>query len=253
MNDVMVTYDDTQVCNVSECGDIVSHGVNNVKQAIMMYGDVDSVLVSDNVNVVEVSDDVTLTSESHSELSNEQMADTTLATCWKMAKEGKGGFVILNDVLYHKVEGQLVSQLCLPQSRRVKVLKLAHDSVFGGHMGEKKTRERIRLSFYWPGLRQSVHDDVSSCTSCQLRSCPVTLDRVPITPITRADVPFKIMNMDCIWPIEPPSAQGHQYCLCVVDSCTRWPAVHMLKSLTAKAVCDVLLDLFANVVCRKLW
>ena len=117
-----------------------------------------------------------------------------------------------------------MSQLCLPQNRRAKVLKLAHDSVFGGHMGEKKTRERIRLFFYWPGLRQSV------------RSRPVTLDRVPITPITRADVPFQIMNMDCIGPIEPPSAQGHQYCLCVVDSCTRWPAVYMLKSLTAKYV-----------------
>jgi len=115
------------------------NGVNDVKQANMTYDDADSVLLSDNVNVVEVSDDVTLTSESHSELSNEQMADTTLATCWKMAKEGKGGFVILNDVLYHKdkVEGQLVSQLCLPQSKRVKVLKLAHDTVFGGHMGEK--------------------------------------------------------------------------------------------------------------------
>jgi len=150
MNDVMVAYDDTQVCNVSECGDIVSHGVNNVKQANMMYDDVDSVIFSDNVNVVEMSDDVTLSSESHSELSNKQMADTTLATCWKMAKKGKGGYFILNDVLYHKdkVEGQLVSQLCLPQSRRVKVLKLAHDSVIGGHMGEKKTRERIRLSFY---------------------------------------------------------------------------------------------------------
>ena len=42
MNDVMVTYDDTQVCNVSECGDIVSHGLNDVKQANMMYDDVDS-------------------------------------------------------------------------------------------------------------------------------------------------------------------------------------------------------------------
>jgi len=124
MNDVMVTYDDTQVCNVSECSDIVSHSVNDVKQANMMYDDVDSVLWSDNVNVIEVCDNVTLTSESHNELSHEQMADTTLATYWKMAKEGKGGFVILNDVLYHKVkvEGQFVSQLCLPQSRRVKVL-----------------------------------------------------------------------------------------------------------------------------------
>jgi len=216
MNDVMVTYDDTQVCNESKCGDIVSHGVNDVKQANMMYDDVDSVLWSDNVNVIEVSDDVTMTSDSHNELSNGQMADTTLATCWKMAKEGKGGFVILNDVLYHKdkVEGQPVSQLCLPQSRRVKVLKLAHDSVFGGHMGEKKTRERIRLSFYWPGLRQSVHDYVSSCTSCQLRSRPVTLDRVPITPITRADVPFQMINMDCIvWSrnMVPYTTAGEEY------------------------------------------
>ena len=49
---------------MSECGDIVSHGVNDVKQANMMYDDVDSVIFSDNVNVVEMSDDVTLSSES---------------------------------------------------------------------------------------------------------------------------------------------------------------------------------------------
>ena len=54
--------------------------MNDVKQANMMYDDVDSVLWSDNVNVIEVSDNVTLTSDSHNELSNDQMADTTLAT-----------------------------------------------------------------------------------------------------------------------------------------------------------------------------
>jgi len=52
--------------------------------------------------------------------------------------------------------------------------------------------------------------------------------------------------MDCIGPLDPPSAQGHKYCLCIVDSCTRWPSVSLLKSLTAKAVCDSLLDLFVN-------
>ena len=57
--------------------------MNDVKEANMTYDDVDSVLWSDNVNVGDVSDDVTLTSESHSELSNEQLVDTTLATCRK--------------------------------------------------------------------------------------------------------------------------------------------------------------------------
>jgi len=95
--------------------------------------------LSDKVNVNEGSDDDSLSSRSRNTLSDEQKADVTLATCWKMAKEGKGGFVVSNELLYHqdKVEGQPVSQLCLPQSRRAKVLKLAHDSLLGGHMGEK--------------------------------------------------------------------------------------------------------------------
>jgi len=114
-------------------------------------------------------------------------------------------------------------------------------------MGERKTRERIRLSFYWPRLRQSVREYVASCSDCQLRSHARTLDRVPITPVSRVDVPFQVLNMDCIGPLDPPSAQGHKYCLCIVDNCTRWPSVYLLKSLTAKAVCDALLDLFTNV------
>ena len=137
----------------------------------------------------------------------------------------------------------------MPECKRNTVLQLAHDSVFGGHLAERKTRERIRLSFHWPKskLRQSVKQYVTTCHDCQLRSRPKMLDRVPIVPITRVDVPFQVLNMDCIGPIGPPSAQGHRYCLCIVDSCTHWPTVFALKSLTARAVCDALIELFTNV------
>jgi len=166
-----------------------------------------------------------------------------------MAEAGKGNFVISNGLLFHndKVEEQHVSQLCVPIAKRGQVLQLAHDSVFSGHLGERKTSERIRLSFYWPKLKQDVQHYVSSCHGCQLRSRPTKMDRVPITPITRVDVPFQVLNMDCIGLIDPPSAQGHKYCLNIVDNCTRWPTVYALKSLTAKAVCDALVDLFTNV------
>jgi len=182
-------------------------------------------------------------------LAAEQEQDPTLAPCWAQAQAGEGGFVIHKDFLYYKdhVDGQSVCQLCVPQGRRAQILRLGHESVFGGHLGERKTRERIRLSFYWPGLRKSVLTHVQSCGDCQLGFRPVTTDRVPITPITRADVPFQVMNMNCIGPLDPPSAQGHKYCLCLVDSCTRWPSVYTLKSLTAKAVCESLIDLFTHV------
>ena len=183
------------------------------------------------------------------ELIAEQHSDASLAECWQQAKANKGDFVISKGVLYHKdnVEGQPIYQLCVPDGKRVQILKLAHDSVFGCHLEERKTRERVRLSFYWPRMRQDIQGYVRSCTPCQLRSRPVKTDHVPITPITRAELPFQVMNMDCIGPLDPPSAQGHKYCLCIVDSCTRWPTVYALKTLSAKAVCDSLIDLFSHV------
>jgi len=45
-----------------------------------------------------------------------------------------------------KVEGQPICQLCVPESKRVQVLKLTHDSVFGCRLGEHKTRQRERES-----------------------------------------------------------------------------------------------------------
>jgi len=91
------------------------------------------------------------------------------------AQAGKGSFLTHKGLLYHKdqVEGQTVCQLCVLQGRRAKIWRLAYESVF---------------------------DDVQSCRNCQLRSRTVTTDRVPSTPITRADVAFQSMNMDCVGP-----------------------------------------------------
>ena len=88
-----------------------------------------------------------------------------------------------------------MSQLCVPKCIRDKVLKLAHDSIFGGHMGDRKTRERIKPSFYWPRLKPDVRDYAVSCEACQLRSRKRTLDREPIPPITHDEIRFR----RCLW------------------------------------------------------
>ena len=108
--------------------------------------------------------------------------------------------------------------------------------MYGSHLGERKTCQRIKLSFYWPSLKKSVREYVMSCHNCQLKSRKLTTDGVPITPITKDQIPFQTLNINYNGPLEPPSVQGHKYCLCIVDSCTRWPSVYLLKGLTAKAI-----------------
>ena len=104
-------------------------------------------------------------------LRQDQLEDDTLKGWGSLAKRGKGGFIEKDSLLYHieKILNQTFSQLCLPKSRRSQVLKLAHDT-FGGHFREKRTRERIRLSFAWPSLTSDCKRYCQTCTVCQKRA-----------------------------------------------------------------------------------
>jgi len=44
-------------------------------------------------------------------------------------------------------------------------MSVAHDSMFGGHLGVKMMEDRIQTNFYWPGM----HKDITSfCRSCDV-------------------------------------------------------------------------------------
>src|SRR6218665_2862548 len=139
-----------------------------------------------------------------------------------------------NGLLYkkHRILDQVIYQVVLPKERRIKVMSLAHEEPFGGHLGDEQTGERINLSFVWPKMRREIDKFSKSCEKCQLKARSLVMDRVPITPIPREDIAFKRRTMDVVGPIEPTSAAGHKYCLYIVDSCTRWPAAeHVLRKI----------------------
>jgi len=209
----------------------------------------DNVSFDNNVNIVNGATDTRGTSRAQCSadaetLRQEQLDDETLKGWWSLAKRGKGGFFMNNGLLYRmeKILGQSFSQLVLPKSRRPQVLEMAHDT-FGGHLGEKRTRERIRLSFTWPTLISDCKKYCQTCVACQKRARKTFRDRVPITPIPRAEAPFNHWFMDCLGPIVNYPCE-YNYCLVLCDSATRWPAAFPLRSLTAKHVCEALLQLW---------
>lgn len=174
---------------------------------------------------------------------DEQRGDQSLKKAYEDARKGKGGMFLSNKLLYHRdsIAGTRVDQLVLPRSKREEVLPLAHESLWGRHLGPKKTKARIKNSFYWPGVEPDVAEHSKTCHGRQIRSERRRGDRVPITPLTRPDHPYQVVNVDVIGPMDAPMGRGYKYALCVLDLCTRWPEVVCLRSLTARATCDALL------------
>jgi len=101
------------------------------------------------------------------ELKKEQMMDDTLKGWWSLAMRGKGNLFVKEGLLYRneRVLGQRFTQLCLSKKRRSEVLTIAYDT-FGGHLGTKRTQERIRVSFAWPTLASDVKRLCESCELC---------------------------------------------------------------------------------------
>jgi transposase InsO family protein len=128
---------------------------------------------------------------------------------------------------------------------------LAHDTLRGDHLGSKKCLQRIKMSFWWPTICEDVRAWCSSCKECQLRKRITRFDRVLISAVVRPET-FKVMNCDAIGPFEQKSTRGHGYVLVLVDQCSRWVGAIPLRSLTAKAACDAMLEVFARTGIPKM-
>ena len=67
---------------------------------------------------------------------------------------GETKFVLKKDLIYRQFTkgNKLTLQLVIPESFREKLLRLAHETLISGHLGIKKTMDRVLTEFCWPGV-----------------------------------------------------------------------------------------------------
>lgn len=97
----------------------------------------------------------------------------------------------------------------VPMPLRRQLMEVAHESVMGGHMGVKKTADKIQKAFYWPGIQGDVSRRCKSCDICQKTVNKGSVPKVPLEKMPLIDMPFKRVAIDLIGPISPPSKEGH--------------------------------------------
>ncbi len=158
---------------------------------------------------------------------------------------------LLNNVLFHipsptcRTSYQYPEQIVVPTALRPEVISHFHDSLFGGHLGIRRTREKIAMRYFWPKLDKDIENWVSSCTVCASKKSPPNLRRAPLTPIAVSG-PFDRVAVDVVGPL-PQTLSGNRFIVGFTDYHTKWAEAFPTSDHTATTVAQLLLT---EIVCR---
>ena len=117
--------------------------------------------------------------------------------------EVKGG--VLHRIYKHPYVngGKPLKQVMVPVQLRNRIMELAHGSIMGGHMGIKKTTNKIQSAFYWPGIQGDVIRYCKSCDVCQKAVNNGSVPKVPLEKMPLIDKPFKRVAMTWLGLLVP--------------------------------------------------
>ncbi|XP_070209718.1 uncharacterized protein [Littorina saxatilis] len=164
-------------------------------------------------------------------------------------KHGRSKFLRDKKLLYREFSNQegTFKQVVVPREFREGVMATAHDSILGGHLGTKKTTDRVWRHFYWPGICTDVRRFCASCDKCQKVVAKGRVRKVPLEKMPLIDEPFRRVAVDIIGPILPASEDGNRYILTMVDYATRYPEAIPLKSIEATRVAEALVTMWSRL------
>ena len=163
------------------------------------------------------------------------------------------GYLVKDNILMRKwsptecdnsEKGETVYQIVVPTVHRREVLELAHDLPMSGHLGVRKTHNRILQHFFWPGLKRDVAKWCKECHTCQLGGKPnQNIPQAPLHPIPAFDEPFSHIIIDCVGPL-PKTKSQNEYLLTIMCSFTRFPEAIPLRSIKTNTILKALIKFF---------
>jgi len=151
---------------------------------------------------------------------------------------------IKNSILCRKWEshdgGEIHSQAIVPRDKKNDILRMAHDSRSGGHLGIRRTLQKIRKEYYWVGLQKDVRLWCQRCEACAKRKSPGQKRRAPMQLIS-SGVPMERIAVDILGPL-PKTGNGNVYILVIADYFTKWTEIFPMPCQEATAVAKLIVE-----------
>ena len=162
-------------------------------------------------------------------------------------------YIIEDGILFHLYQPRskghkwtdVKKQLAIPRKLRDNVLKSYHDALSGGHQGQERTYEAIRMKYFWPKMYSDIQTYVKTCIPCQQAKRYIHQKQALLKPLPIGHV-FSRLHIDILGPL-PKTKDGYRYILMVVDSFSKWTEAFPLQTMEAR---EVAWKLYDEIICR---
>ena len=134
----------------------------------------------------------------------------------------------------------------MPAVLRKEVFRQLHASVTGGHLGRRKTYDKMRKRFYWCSMYKNVSYWCRTCSTCGSRKMPHRSAKAPMR-LYNVGFPMERIGLDICGPY-PVSKKGHRYLMVVSCYFTKWVDAIPLKTQEAKYVASKLVNRFISIL-----
>ena len=142
--------------------------------------------------------------------------------------------------------GTEMVQILVPLCLRNQLLHLGHETTLTGHLGIRKTTDRLLHNFFWPKIFSDCYDFSKSCRKCQLMGKGKIPLNAPLISLPISDNPFECLGIDLIGPLPECKLTRNRFILNCVDLCTHFPVCIPLIRHDAPSVADALLKIFCD-------
>ena len=149
---------------------------------------------------------------------------------------------LINNILYRETEdinGKKHLQFVLAKESLPGVMKLIHESVYGAHLGRKKTIVKATSRFYRPYLKNYINKYVKTCDMCQ---------KIKILPTRKAELKYllpsrtnQIIASDFAGPMQT-TENGNKYIQIICDLAGKYIVLRAHKSKEMQNAVDMLVN-----------
>ena len=136
-------------------------------------------------------------------------------------------------------------QFIVPRTMTDAIMYQAHNALSAGHLGRKKTSERLLRRFFWYQMREDCDIWIERCDTCASVKKPPKKARAPLGEML-VGAPLDRVAMDTLGML-PETPRMNRCIMVMSDNFTKWAELLALINQQAKTCSDALTF---NVFCR---